>query len=46
MIGHELTAIHGLTHAHTLAMVMPGTMRILKEQNMERFCNLVKGFLI
>jgi NADP-dependent alcohol dehydrogenase len=26
MIGHELTALHGLDHAQTLAIVFPGTM--------------------
>jgi NADP-dependent alcohol dehydrogenase len=29
MIGHEITALHGLDHAHTLAIVLPG---ILQEQ--------------
>ncbi|MDR0348920.1 MAG: iron-containing alcohol dehydrogenase [Tannerella sp.] len=29
MIGHELTVLHGLSHGHTLAIVFPGTMRIL-----------------
>lgn len=29
MIGHELTALHGLTHGHTLAIVFPGTCRVL-----------------
>ena len=32
LIGHELTALHGITHGHSLAIVMPGTMRVLKEQ--------------
>lgn len=36
MIGHELTAIHGTTHGHTLAIVMPGTLRILKDQKHEK----------
>jgi NADP-dependent alcohol dehydrogenase len=31
MIGHELTALHGLSHGHTLAIVLPGTMRVLSE---------------
>lgn len=30
MIGHELTALHGLTHGHTLAIVLPGTWRVLR----------------
>ncbi len=32
LIGHELTALHGITHGHSLAIVMPGTMRVMKEQ--------------
>lgn len=31
-IGHELTALHGITHGHSLAIVMPATLRVLKEQ--------------
>lgn len=50
MIGHELTAIHGITHGHTLAIVMPGTLRVLKEQKHdkllqygERIFNITEG---
>ena len=32
MIGHELTALHGITHGQRLAIVFPATMRRLKEQ--------------
>lgn len=32
MIGHELTALHGLTHGATLAIVINGTLRVLREQ--------------
>ncbi len=32
MIGHELTALHGLTHGASLAIVLGGTLRTLKEQ--------------
>lgn len=35
-IGHELTALHGITHGHSLAMVMPGTLRVLKGQKHEK----------
>lgn len=35
-IGHELTALHGITHGHSLAIVMPGTFRALKEQKHEK----------
>lgn len=31
MIGHELTALHGLTHGHTLAIVLPATLRVMKD---------------
>ncbi len=36
MIGHELTALHGLTHGHSLAIVLPGTLRVLREQKREK----------
>lgn len=36
LIGHELTALHGTTHGHSLAIVMPGTMRIMKEQKWDK----------
>jgi Uncharacterized oxidoreductases, Fe-dependent alcohol dehydrogenase family len=32
MIGHELTAFHGIDHARTLAIVLPGVMNIEREQ--------------
>ena len=32
MIGHEITAIKGLTHGATLAIVLPGLLRTLIEQ--------------
>ncbi|MDH6311776.1 NADP-dependent alcohol dehydrogenase [Parabacteroides sp. PFB2-10] len=31
MIGHELTALHGLSHGHTLVIVLPGTMSVMRE---------------
>lgn len=36
MIGHELTALHGLTHGATLAIVMPGLLRTLKEKKLAK----------
>ena len=36
MIGHELTALHGLTHGHSLVIVLPGLLRILKEQKWDK----------
>ncbi len=32
MIGHELTALYGLDHAQTLAIVLPSVMHILRKQ--------------
>ncbi len=32
MIGHELTALLGITHGHTLTIVLPGTMWVLREE--------------
>ena len=32
MIGHELTALHGLDHAVTLAIVYPGTMDVMRKE--------------
>ena len=31
MIGHELTALHGLTHGHTLAIIFPATCSVLRQ---------------
>lgn len=50
MIGHELTVLHGLSHGHTLAIVLPGTMRVLSDskgdkilQYGERVWNIAQG---
>lgn len=50
MIGHELTALHGLTHGHTLAIILPATMQVLREakgdkliQYGERVWNITTG---
>lgn len=32
MIGHELTALHGLDHGVTLAIVYPGVMKVMRKQ--------------
>lgn len=32
MIGHELTTLLGITHGHTLTIVLPGTMWVLREE--------------
>lgn len=36
MIGHELTALHGLTHGATLSIVFNGTLRTLRQQKKEK----------
>ena len=36
MIGHELTALHGITHGHSLAIIMPGLLRVLKDQKHDK----------
>ncbi len=36
MIGHELTALHGLTHGATLAIVFGGTLRTLRKQKQDK----------
>lgn len=50
MIGHELTALHGLTHGATLAIVFNGTLRTLHTQKKdkilqygERIWNITEG---
>ena len=46
MIGHELTALCGLDHGVTLAIVLPGTMRVMsgpKQKKLEMFCKNVWG---
>lgn len=40
MIGHEITALYGLDHAQTLAIVLPGVMTVLKEQKAEKIIQL------
>jgi NADP-dependent alcohol dehydrogenase len=36
LIGHELTALHGLDHAQTLAIVYPGLMEARRESKREK----------
>ncbi len=36
MIGHELTALHGLDHAVTLAIVYPGMMRVMRREKFDK----------
>lgn len=50
MIGHELTAYHGIDHARTLAIVLPGMMHIKRKEKKdkilqygERVWNITEG---
>ena len=50
MIGHEVTAYTGVTHGQTLAIILPATMSVLREQKGdkivqygERVWNIVDG---
>lgn len=36
MIGHEITALTGLTHGVTLAIVYPALLRVMKEDKMDK----------
>ncbi|WP_017444027.1 iron-containing alcohol dehydrogenase [Gayadomonas joobiniege] len=40
MIGHELTALYGLDHAQTLAIVLPPLMYVQREQKQEKIVQL------
>lgn len=50
MIGHEITALHGIDHGRTLALVMPSLLRVQKDkkekkllQYAQRVWNLSEG---
>ena len=50
MIGHELTALHGIDHGQTLCIILPGLMRVKREnkekkllQYGERVWNISEG---
>lgn len=36
MIGHEITALHGLDHAQTLAIVLPAMLSVRREEKREK----------
>lgn len=40
MIGHEITALYGLDHAQTLAIVLPGIMQIMRDQKADKIIQL------
>lgn len=39
-VGHELTAFHGIDHGRTLAIVLPGMMKIFAEEKKEKILQL------
>ncbi|MGB3727324.1 MAG: iron-containing alcohol dehydrogenase, partial [Glaciecola sp.] len=43
MIGHEFTALYGLDHAQTLAIVLPSLMAKQKQQKREKIIQLGKA---
>ncbi len=50
LIGHEITALTGITHGHTLSIVMPAIMDVMREQKGdkiiqygERVCGVTQG---
>ena len=36
MLGHELTALHGLDHAQTLAVILPAMLQVRREEKREK----------
>lgn len=40
MLGHEITALYGLDHAQTLAIVLPGVMKVMQEQKADKILQL------
>jgi NADP-dependent alcohol dehydrogenase len=42
VIGHEITAFHGIDHAQTLAIVLPGTLDVLREYKKEKIIQMGK----
>jgi NADP-dependent alcohol dehydrogenase len=36
MLGHELTALHGLDHAQTLAVLLPAMLQVRREEKREK----------
>jgi NADP-dependent alcohol dehydrogenase len=42
MVGHELTALYGLDHAQTLAIVLPGMLRVRRESKRAKLLQYAK----
>ena len=43
MLGHEITALHGLDHAQTLAIILPGDAEVQRGQSARSCCNTPSG---
>lgn len=43
MIGHELTALHGIDHGQTLAIVLPGVMEVMREEKHDKIIQMGKN---
>ncbi len=40
MIGHELTALYGLDHGETLAIILPSLWRVMKKDKMDKLAKM------
>ncbi len=40
MIGHEITAFHGLAHGETLAIILPSLLRVMKENKGDKIIQM------
>ncbi len=43
LIGHEITALHGVDHAQTLAIVLPGVLRIMKVEKEDKLLHFARN---
>lgn len=43
MIGHEITALHGIDHGQTLAIVLPGVMQVMKVEKHDKIIQMGKN---
>lgn len=40
MIGHEITALHGLAHGETLAVILPAVARVMRDEKKEKLLQM------
>ncbi len=45
MLGHELTALHGLDHAQTLAVVLPAMLQVRRDEKREKLLQYAERVL-